>query len=130
MWCHKITSQILMKWGNTSDFISQTCLNIFNPAQTTFTKTTCDRCSSLQKEGDIIATFQLALRLKCDSPRTGCARWATYRYMWHEQAITEWSRWVIYIVACCNSVKLCRLAARALIAIQEIYFLISIRLSR
>jgi len=34
-------------------------------------------------------------------------------YMWCEQAITEWFCWVISIVACCHSVKLCTLAARA-----------------
>jgi len=34
-------------------------------------------------------------------------------YMWHEQAIVAWSRCVISIVACCQSVKLYAHAARA-----------------
>ena len=33
-------------------------------------------------------------------------------YIWREQAIIEWSRRVISIVACCHSAKLCALAAR------------------
>jgi len=33
--------------------------------------------------------------------------------MWREQAITEWSHWMISIVVCCHSGKLCTLAARA-----------------
>jgi len=33
-------------------------------------------------------------------------------YMWHEQAITEWFRWVISIVACCHSAKPCAHAAQ------------------
>jgi len=46
-----------------------------------------------------VATSQLALRWMCNSPRTGCARRTTPIYMWREQAIIEWSRWVISIVA-------------------------------
>jgi len=41
---------------------------------------------------DSVATFALALRWMCDSPRTGCARRTTPIYMWQEQAIKEWSR--------------------------------------
>ena len=61
-----------------------------------------------------VATSQLTLRWMCDSPRKGCARRITsiYSYMWHEQAIAEWSRQVISIIACCHSVKLCALAAQ------------------
>ena len=33
-------------------------------------------------------------------------------YMWHEQAMIEWLRRMISIVACCHSVKLCAHAAR------------------
>ena len=33
-------------------------------------------------------------------------------YMWHEQAIIEWSRRVISIAACCHGAKLCANAAR------------------
>jgi len=32
---------------------------------TTFTKRTCNRCGSLQKRGDVVATSQLALHWKC-----------------------------------------------------------------
>ena len=46
----------------------------------------------------------------CDSPRTGCAWWTTP--MWREQAETKWSQRGIFTVACCNSGKLCALAAR------------------
>jgi len=35
-----------------------------------------------------------------------------HRYMWREQAITEWSRHVNSIVACCHGAKLCAYAAR------------------
>ena len=31
----------------------------------TFTKRTCNRCGSLQKRGDVVGTFQLALHWKC-----------------------------------------------------------------
>jgi len=34
-------------------------------------------------------------------------------YLWREQAITEWSRRLISIVACCHSVKLCAHATRS-----------------
>jgi len=61
----------------------------------------------------IVATAPLALRSMCDSPRTGCVRRITPIYSWHEQPTTEWSRRVISTVACCHSVKLCALAARA-----------------
>ena len=60
-----------------------------------------------------VATSRLALHWMCDSPRTGCARRITLIYMWCEQAIIEWSRRVIYIVACCHIVKLCAHATRA-----------------
>ena len=61
----------------------------------------------------IVEASGLAWRWMCDSPRTGCARRITPTYLWREQAIIEWSRPVISIVACCHSVKLCALAARA-----------------
>ena len=61
----------------------------------------------------IVETSGLAWRWMCDSPRTGCARRITPTYVWREQAIIEWSPLVISIVACCHSVKLCALAARA-----------------
>jgi len=35
-----------------------------------------------------------------------------HTYMWREQAIIEWSRRMISIVACCHSAKLCAYAAR------------------
>jgi len=52
-------------------------------------------------------------RCMCDSPRLGCAQRITPIYMCHEQAIIQWSRRVISIVACCHGVKLCTLAAQA-----------------
>jgi len=65
----------------------------------TFTKRMCNGCGSLQKGGDVVATSQLMLRWKCDSPQVGCAQRATHiKYMWREQAIIEWSRWVISII--------------------------------
>ena len=79
----------------------------------TFTKRMCDKCASLQKGGDVVATFQLMLRWKCNSPQMGCAQRATQKYMRREQAIIEWSRRVIPIIACCHSVKLCALAVWA-----------------
>jgi len=56
-----------------------------------FTKRMCDRCGYLQKGGDVVATSQLMLRWKCDSPQIGCVQRATHKYMWREQAIIEWS---------------------------------------
>jgi len=38
-----------------------------------FTKKMCDRCGSLQKGGDVVATFPVALRLVYGSPWEGCA---------------------------------------------------------
>ena len=38
-----------------------------------FTQRMCDRCDSLQKGGDVVATSPVVLRLLCDSLRTGCA---------------------------------------------------------
>jgi len=78
----------------------------------TFTKRMCDRCGSLQKGVDVVATSQLILLWKCDSPQMRCAQMATHKYMWREQAIIEWSRQVISIIACGHSVKLCALAVR------------------
>ena len=72
----------------------------------TFTKSICDRCGSLQKGGDAVATSQLMLRWKCDSPQMGCAHRATHKYMWRQQAVIESSGRVISIIACCHSAKL------------------------
>ena len=63
-----------------------------------------------------VATFRLALRWMCDSPRTGVSEEQhpyIYICMWRKQAIIEWLRRMISIVACCRSVKLCSHAARA-----------------
>jgi len=78
----------------------------------TFTQRKCDRCGSLWKGGDVVATSPVVLRWLCDSPRTGCAWRITPLCMWREQAIIEWSRRVISIVACCHGAKLCAHAAR------------------
>jgi len=61
----------------------------------------------------IAAITPLALCWMRGSPRTECGRRTTPIYMWREQATIEWSRRVISIVACCNSVKLYALPARA-----------------
>jgi len=58
------------------------------------------------------ATSPVVLRWVCDSPRTGCAWRITPLCMWREQAIIEWSRRVISIVACCHGAKLCAHAIR------------------
>jgi len=76
-------------------------------------KRMCDRCSSLQKGGDVVATSQLMLRWKWDSPQMGCAQRATHKYIWREQTIIEWSRRVISIIACCHSLKLCAISVQA-----------------
>jgi len=59
-----------------------------------------------------VATSLVVLRWLCDSPWTGCAWRITPLCMWREQAIIEWSRRVISIVACCHGAKLCAHAAR------------------
>ena len=59
-----------------------------------------------------VATSPVVLRWLCDSPRTGCTWRITPLCMWREQAIIEWSRRVISIVACCHGAKLCAHAAR------------------
>ena len=85
------------------------------------------------KRRDVVATSPLALRWMCDSPWMGCVWRTTPMYMWHEQAIIEWSWHVLSIVACCHSVKLCILIARAfqlqqcnaekeLFSLQLVYF--------
>ena len=61
----------------------------------------------------IVATTLVALRWMCDSPRKGCVWRTTPIYMWCKQSTIEWSQRVISIVACCHSVKLCALVARA-----------------
>ena len=58
-----------------------------------------------------VATSPVAMGWLCDSSRTGCVR-RTKIYVWREQAIIEWSRRVISIVACCHGAKLCAYAAR------------------
>ena len=60
---------------------------------TAFTQRTCDRCGSLWKGGDVVATSPVVLRWLCDSPRMGCAWRITTLCMWREQTIIEWSRW-------------------------------------
>jgi len=57
----------------------------------------------------------------CDSPRTRCGIRIPPIYMRREQAIIEWARRVISIVACCHTVKLCTLAARAFRSQQTHY---------
>jgi len=59
---------------------------------------------------DTVATFQLALRWMCNSPRTGCARRTTTTYMWHEQAIVEWLRRMISccLLPQCEALRTCR----------------------
>ena len=40
-----------------------------------------------------VATYTLALRWMCSSPRTGCVRRLTPVCMWRENAIIQWCRW-------------------------------------
>ena len=49
----------------------------------------------------------------CDSPRMGCAWRTTPICMCHKQAIIQWLRRMISIVACWHSVKFCTYAAQA-----------------
>ena len=56
-----------------------------------------------------------------DAPQTGCAPRLAYICIWCEQARIEWSGWVICIVACCHSVKLCELAPWVLRSQQYTY---------
>jgi len=42
-----------------------------------------------------------------------CPKNNTHIYVWHEQAVIEWLRSMISVVACCHSMKLCTHAARA-----------------
>jgi len=70
----------------------------------------------MQNERDIFAQL-LAIRYCCNiSGGVALNVWFTTNgmcvkkntiYMWHEQAIIEWSHQVISIVACCHSTKLC-----------------------
>jgi len=59
-----------------------------------------------------VATSRLALNVRFTTNGM-YAKNNTHMYMWREQAITKLSRRVISIVACCHSVKLCELPARA-----------------
>ena len=92
LWCHKQHTPnancrsafpITTKWCFDQD------VKVVPDA--TFTKRTCDRCGSLQKGGNVIATSQLVLRWKCNSPQTRCAQRATHKCMWRKQAIIKWS---------------------------------------
>jgi len=50
----------------------------------TFTKRTCNRCRSLQKRGDVVGTFQLALYWKCGFHMLNTWKWPeinTYLYL-------------------------------------------------
>jgi len=58
----------------------------------TFTKRMCDRCGSLQKGGDVVATSQLMLRWKCDSPQMGCAQRATHQRWAKIRTGSDWIR--------------------------------------
>ena len=75
-----------------------------------FTKRTCNRCGSLQKGEDVVATYWLALHWMSNSPQTGSARRITPIHMWCEQAIKEWSWWVTSNNACEASEQLIVLA--------------------
>jgi len=57
-----------------------------------------------------VAISRLAFCWMCNSPRTECAWKPTPIYMWREEAEIQWAPHVIFIVACCHSVKLCALA--------------------
>ena len=78
---------------------------------TAFTQRTCDRCGSLWKGGDVVATSPVVLRWLCDSPLTGCAWRITPLYMQREQAIVREIASMISVVACCHGAKLCAHAA-------------------
>jgi len=76
-----------------------------------FTKRTCDQCGSLQKGGDVVATFPVVLHWLCDSPRTGCA-WRTTTYIY-----VAWTSNNRVIMACelyccllpqCEALRVCR----------------------
>jgi len=75
-------------------------------------QTFMDQLVALERRVTIVATSLLTLLWMCDS-RTGCARRKTLIDIWQEQAMKEWLRCMIFIVACCHNVKLCALAARA-----------------
>ena len=59
-----------------------------------FTQRTCDRCGSLWKRGDVVATSPVPLRWLCDSPRMGCA-WRTTPYIY-----VAWTSNNRVIIAC------------------------------
>ena len=115
-----------------------------------FTQRRRDRCGSLQKGGDVVATSSVVLRWLCDSPRTRCA-WRQ-KYVCVERASNNkrdcdvvalliWTcerlnvttsvrkerlRRMISIVACCRGAKLCAHAARD-IRSQQIQWTVPIR---
>ena len=110
--CHSVKLCILVPWAFQSQQ-SGAVTRMWSGAMCNFHKKMCDRCGPLQKGTNVVATSQLMLRWKCNSPQMRCALRATHKYMWREQAITEWSRRVIFFTSCCHSVKLCALAIRA-----------------
>jgi len=61
----------------------------------------------LLKVYSTVATTRKARCWMRDAPRTGCALRVAPMCTWCEQAIVEWSRRVISIVAYCHIVKLC-----------------------
>jgi len=89
-----------------------------------FTKRMCDRCASLQKGGDVVATSQFMLRWQVRFTQMGCAQRETHNYMWREQVNKVISSGDLYycLLPQCEALRGCR--SRFLIATQEIYFLV------
>jgi len=77
-----------------------------------FTKTTRDRRSAFKKE-EYCCKLSVSVALNVRFTTNGmCAKNYTHIYVARTSKL-EWLWRMIYIVACCHSVKLCALAARA-----------------
>ena len=76
-----------------------------------FTQRTCDRCGSLKKGGDVVATSPVVLRWLCDSPRTGCA-WRTTPYIYVARTSNNRVNMACELYCCllpqCEALRICR----------------------
>jgi len=118
--CHIVKLCIFVAWAFQPQQ-SGALTRMWRWCQVQHSQKECAIVAVLQKRGAVVATSQLMLRWKCDSPQMGCAQWATHKYIWREQAIIEWSRRVISIIACCHSVKLCALVVQGFWSQQKKY---------
>ena len=84
------------------DTFSDSCSKMFESRSGSGSEPSPDSCCNLS--GGVALIVWFTTNRMCPKNKNIC--------MWREQAIIEWSRRVISIVACCHGAKLCAHAAR------------------